>query len=118
MENTGVSAWTVSDLRGNGAEKLSNCILVLQVAEDNAAGVGAVVLGLGDKRLNVGLEGLCFSHSCEDPLLQDQGRRHVCKKSLAVSTLASEMIDGFIVSHLLCVLFLWFNIVHCHIHSE
>ena len=72
MENTGVSAWTVSDLRGNGAEKLSNCILVLQVAEDNAAGVGAVVLRLGDERLNIGLEGLGLSHCSCNPLLQDK----------------------------------------------
>ena len=47
VEDTGVSTGTVSDLGSDGAEELGRGVFVLQVAEDNAAGVGGVILGLG-----------------------------------------------------------------------
>ena len=99
MEDTEVSTRTVGDLRSDGAEEFGDRFLVLQVAEDDAAGVGRIFLGFGDKRLCVGLDGLCLRDSRLNPLVEDKGGSHVGKRRFAVTALASKMIDCFIVSH-------------------
>ena len=99
VEDTEVSARTVSNLRSNRAEELRNGVLVLQVAENDTAGVGGVFLGLGNEGFEIRLEGLRLRNGRLNPLVEDQGRSHVGKGSLAVTALTSKMIDGSIVSH-------------------
>ena len=99
VEDTEVSTGTIGHFGSDGAEELGRCLFVLEVAEDNAAGVGSIFFGLGDEGLNVRLEGLGFGLGGGDPLLQDEGGCHVGQHSLAVTALATKMIDCSIVSH-------------------
>ena len=73
MEDTEVSARTVSDLRSDSAEELSYSVFVLKVAEDNSARVGRVILRLGDERLNLHLKSLSLGNGGVDSLVEDQG---------------------------------------------
>ena len=65
-----------------------------------------IFLGLGDEGLDVALEGLSLRHGGVDPLVEDQGRSHVGEESLAVTALATKVIDCFIVPHCYTVFFL------------
>ena len=72
VEDTEVSTRTVSYLWSHCAEELSNYVLVLEITEDYTTGVCGVILGLGDKRLNVSLEGLGLGYGGIDSLVEDQ----------------------------------------------
>ena len=50
--------------------------------------------------LNIHLEGLCLSYGSLDSLVEDEGSSHVGEESLAMSALATKMIDCFIVPHI------------------
>ena len=99
VQDPEVSTGTVGDLRSDRPEEFGRRLLVLQVAEDHAAVVGVVVLGLGHEGLQVRLEGLGLGLGGLDPLVQDEGRRHVGEHRLAVTALTTQMIDFSIVSH-------------------
>ena len=83
MEDTEVSAGTVCDLGGDGAEKLTDSVLVLEITEDDTAVVRGVFLALGDKRFHIGLECLGLGLGGYDPLVEDKRGSHVGEEGLA-----------------------------------
>ncbi len=99
VKDAGVSARTISDLRGDDTEQLLDSLFVLEVAEHSTAGVSGILLGLGDKRLHVCLQGLSLGDGGLDPLVLDKGASHVRQHCLAVAALATKVIDCFIVPH-------------------
>ena len=99
LEDAAVAAGTVGYLVGYCAEELLDGLLVLQVAEDEAA-VGSVVgLGAGDDGLAVDTQCLGLGQSRGDALVHDQRDGHVGKHGLAVGRLTTEVVEFFIVSH-------------------
>ena len=51
------------------------------------------------ERFEIGLQSLCLGLGGDNPLVKDERRSHVGEESLAMSALAAEMINCFIVSH-------------------
>ena len=100
MENTCVSTWTLSNLRGDGTEKLGNSFFVLEVTEDYTTIVCRIIFRLGNEWLHIASKRFGLCHCSGDSLMEDKRIGHIGKKSLAMTALTSKMIDSFIVSHL------------------
>ena len=77
VKDAGVATGTISDLRGDHTEQLLDRLLVLQVAENSTTGVGRVLFGLGDKRLDIDLQSLGLGDGGLNPLVHDQRGSHV-----------------------------------------
>ena len=99
LKDTQVATGTRCNLVGDGAEKFLDSILVLEVAEDEATVSHVVFLATCDDGLGEYTERLSLSHSGEDALVHDQRDGHVAEQRLAMTLLAAEMIEFFVMSH-------------------
>ncbi len=99
LEDTGVTTVAVSDLLSYFTEEFGNGILVLQVREHQTAVRSVVLLSAVDKGLSIHAEGLSLGKRSVDALVHDERDGHVGKQSVAVSLLATKVVERFIVSH-------------------
>ena len=99
LQDAGVTARALGDLRGDRAEELRNGLLLFEVRKYDAARVGRVLLRLGYQRLHELLYSLSLGYGGLDALVQNQRRGHVRKHCLAVSRLTAEVVVILIVSH-------------------
>ena len=89
LDDACVSAGTVGDLGSHVAEELCHGLFLLQVSEDSTAGVGGVVLRLGDQGLYIHSQCFSLGDGGLDPLVEDERAGHVGQHRLAVTALAS-----------------------------
>ena len=100
LQDAGIAARTLGDLRCDRAEQLRHGLLLLQIREYDTTRMGRVLFRLGHQRLHELLHSLRLGNGGLDTLVQNQRRRHVRQHSLAVAGLSAQVIEILIVSHL------------------
>ena len=99
LDNTKVATGTVCYFLCDNSEELLHGVLILEIAEHETAICHIVLLRPCDQRLSEHAESLGLSHSRKNSLMLDKSYRKVRKKCLAVSFLATEVVEFFIMSH-------------------
>ena len=99
LQDAGVTARTLRNLRRDRTEQLRNGLFLFQVREYDTARVRRVLLRLGDQRLHETLNGLGLGNRRFDAFVQDQRRGHVRQHGLAVACLTAQVVEILIVSH-------------------
>ena len=99
LDDAGVATGTVADLRDDLVEEFAHGVLVLQITEDHAAVGGGIVLGLGDKRLDVLAKGLCLGNGRSDSLVLEQRAGHVGHHGLPVGSRTTQVVEFLVMSH-------------------
>lgn len=84
LQNAGVATGALGDLLRHFAEEFVDGLFAMEVAEDDAAVVGGVLLGAIDDGLDVNAEGFGLGNSGLDALMQDKRGGHVGEHSHAV----------------------------------
>ncbi len=101
LDDAGVATGTVSNTGSDLTKELLHGVLVLQIAEHNAAAVGGVFLRAGNQGLYILLQSLGFCESRSDSFVHDQARSHVGKHAATVRCSTAQMVEFLIVSHFL-----------------
>ena len=99
LDDAGVAAGPVADLRGDVAEQFFDGLFVAEVAEGLSAAGRAVVLRAVDDRLDERAEGFRLRQRRLDPFVLDEGGAKGREGRLAVRRRAPELLDGLLVSH-------------------
>ena len=104
FDEMGFSSKQIIPLKGDAAslpfaEEFFDGFFALEVAEDQTAVGGVVFLGAVDQGLGVDAQGFGLCQSGVDALVKNERYRHVGQQGVAVSFLAAEMVEFFIVSH-------------------